>query len=313
MAYWWASQGKNYPIAIEQGTLWTCPWYTGRIPTDRRVIQDIRRGDVVFHHEHKMIRAVSVAVDEWHDAPRPAGYPKKRDEDHDEGWLVKVQPIDTDVHIPAEVFIDVIAHGAPGPLNRNGVVAQQYLSPLTRAEGDELLRLAGLADISPTASSDVVASVGTESHGSGATDVLRTGAVRAEQAALRAFLLGDAAEVACGLCGRSVPREFVVAGHIKPRALCTDDERWKFGSIAMPICLLGCDVLFEKRYLTVASDGRIAAGRPVEMPAVADAVSSLVGQSCHGFTDDTRAAFAEHARLARVVDASTEPLASHAL
>jgi hypothetical protein len=299
MAYWWASQGKNYPIAIEQGTLWTCPWYTGRVPTDRKVIQDIRRGDVVFHHEHKMIRAVSVAVAEWRDAPRPEGYPKKRDEDLDVGWLVRVQPIDMDVRIPADVFIDVIAHGAPGPLNKNGVVAQQYLSPLTPAEGDELLRLAGLSDLStdlslelPTDAAPGVAGVG------GSTDTPRAASARVEQAALRAFLLGGSAEVVCGLCGRVVPREFVVAGHIKPRALCTDDERWDFAATAMPFCLLGCDVIFENRYVTVTEGGLITAAKTCGSPAVRDALAALIGERCVGFTEQRSVAFADHARLA---------------
>lgn len=296
MAYWWASQGKNYPIAIKQGTLWTCPWSTGRIPTDRRLIQDIQRGDIVFHHEHKMIRAISVAIEAWRDAPRPVGYPKKRVDDRDDGWLVRVQPIDTTVRIPADEFIDAIAHGSPGPLTKKGVVAQQYLSRLTLADGDALLALAGLTELGTDNSSDTAGAM--ENRG-GATDIARTGSARAEQAALRAFLLGSATEAACGLCGRLLPLQFMVAGHIKPRRLCTDDERWDFPATAMAFCLLGCDVLFENGYVTVTEGGMITSGRPCTSAAVQDALRSLVGQRCRGFTTERSPAFAEHARLSQ--------------
>lgn len=73
MAYWWASQGKNYRVAIALGTLWTCPSHTGNKRADRDAIKALVRGHIVFHHEHKMIRAVSVVVEPWQPSLRPVG------------------------------------------------------------------------------------------------------------------------------------------------------------------------------------------------------------------------------------------------
>ncbi|TWS17778.1 MULTISPECIES: hypothetical protein [Tsukamurella] len=279
-------------MAIEQGTLWTCPWFTGRIPPDRSAIKELERGDIVFHHEHKMIRAVSVVIEPWRAASRPVGYPTKRDEDHDNGWLVRVQPLTTSVQIPLEVYQRIVRNGEHGPLTVNGTAAQKYLSPLTDDEGTALLALADLSDLVTGGAGDAARA------GGGATDRASAGRVRVEQAALRAHLLGAAGSAACGLCGRVLPAELLVAGHIKPRALCSEEERWDFDAAAMLFCLLGCDVLFEKRYVTVDGDGQITEGRPTGHATVLGAVAQLTGQPCSGFTAERAPAFSAHAELA---------------
>lgn len=67
----------------------------------------------------------------------------------------------------------------------------------------------------------------------------------------------------------------------------------------MLFCLLGCDVLFEKRYVTVGDDGRIVAARDTYQAAVRDVLTQLVGQPCSGFTQERAQAFSAHAELAR--------------
>ena len=189
--------------------------WQGRV--DRDAIKALERGDVVFHHEHKMIRAVSVVVEPWQPALRPFGYPTKVD--GDDGWIVRVQPLTTGVQIPRETYRQIVRNGEHGPLDVNGTASQKYLSPLNMDEGDALLAEAGLDDLIDDANDSTVPAAGVP------TDRPRTGSVRAEQAALRAHLLGAASAAACGLCGRVVPAELLVAGHIKPRALSSDDER----------------------------------------------------------------------------------------
>lgn len=204
-----------------------------------------------------------------------------------------MQPLTTDVQIPRDAYKRILRNGEGGPLASTGTAAQKYLSSLTDGEGDALLAQAGLADLTNDGAGDAGPVRGVP------TDRVSAGRVRVEQAALRAHLLGTASTAACGLCGRVVPTELLVAGHIKPRALCSEEERWNFEAAAMLFCLLGCDVLFEKRYIAVDDDGRITAGRKTEYATLSDVVERLLGQPCSGFTDERAPAFSAHAELAR--------------
>lgn len=75
----------------------------------------------------------------------------------------------------------------------------------------------------------------------GPTDHQAVRTVRREQAILRAALgIGTGSESLlhpCGLCGREVPENLVVAAHIKPRSECSEDERLDIPTIAiLPVC-----------------------------------------------------------------------------
>jgi hypothetical protein len=91
-------------------------------------------------------------------------------------------------------------------------------------------------------------------------------AQRGEQAALKRRLLqGSTGQ--CALCGRTLPGTFLIAAHIKKRAMCTDDEKRDLTNIAMLACTFGCDAVYEHGYITVAAEGAIqvsslAAGIP---------------------------------------------------
>lgn len=72
MNFWWATQTTNYAEAIANATLWTCPRAHGRpLKESRRLIKDLRVGDVVFHHQDRYLSAVSTVWKEWRDFPRP--------------------------------------------------------------------------------------------------------------------------------------------------------------------------------------------------------------------------------------------------
>ena len=145
MAYWWANQGNNFAVAIEQRTLWTCPRADGRRTPDRECIKDMQTDDIVFHYAQGEIRAVSRVTQDWRPARRPAiGYETDSD-DHDDGWLVRVEPIVDNIHIPLAEVADVVEHGRRyGPLNARGGVNVKYLFELTPTEGEHLLELAGV-------------------------------------------------------------------------------------------------------------------------------------------------------------------------
>ena len=80
---------------------------------------------------------------------------------------------------------------------------------------------------------------------------------RGEQALLRRGLLGSAATAACAICGDVYPTRFLVAAHIKKRAICTDAERRDLSPVAMAACVFGCDVLYETGHITVDAHGRV--------------------------------------------------------
>jgi len=78
---------------------------------------------------------------------------------------------------------------------------------------------------------------------------------RTEQNRLRRSLF-TSKKSKCGICNREFPIKFLVAAHIKKRAFCTDDEKRDIENIVMPMCIFGCDALFEKGVIGV-QDGYI--------------------------------------------------------
>lgn len=102
---------------------------------------------------------------------------------------------------------------------------------------------------------------------------------RVEQIFLRTFLLGGCQVGCCGLCGKSLPKELLVAAHIKPRNKCSKAERLDFNNVAMLMCSLGCDSLFEYGFV-YGVEGRILRNPRREISAnLEDTVSFLEGRS----------------------------------
>jgi hypothetical protein len=290
VAFWWASQGKNYPTAIRQGSLWTAPRINGALPLDRSLIKRIGHGDIVFHYYDGHLRAVSVVTSCWTDATRPDGYPTPHGTALNDGWLVTVEPVVTRLAIHFTRIAELLPHGSPGPLNKNGIPQQKYLSALKPDQGLSLLAEVGLTEIPGDASEEL----GLGAVKPDASDARGAAARRLEQAALREYLLEGKDSGLCGFCGRSLPARMLVAGHIKPRAQCTDAERWDFKSVAALVCELGCDALFEYGYIIVDQTGTIIGGVEPSHAALAEVVGELVGLPCLAYTRERAAAFRAH-------------------
>jgi hypothetical protein len=79
---------------------------------------------------------------------------------------------------------------------------------------------------------------------------------RREQSFLRDYLFGSCDSGACAVCGSMLPIALLIAAHIKPRSQCTDAERRDFVNNVVPMCLLGCDALFESSFLVV-DEGKV--------------------------------------------------------
>ncbi len=99
----------------------------------------------------------------------------------------------------------------------------------------------------------------------------------------------------CELCRREFPVEFLVAAHIKRRALCNDAERRDLANVAMLACELGCDRLFEDGCVTVSAAGLvIVAPTAGTTTALAQYLNRLDGERCGAFRPDTARYFAWH-------------------
>jgi hypothetical protein len=108
-------------------------------------------------------------------------------------------------------------------------------------------------------------------------DTRYSGTRRKEQAALKALLLGsNVHDAGCAICGRVLPIEMLWCAHIKPRRDCTLEERLN-PRVVMLACLLGCDALFEKGWISVDADGLVLVSDAVHQAA--DAASHLAGRS----------------------------------
>jgi len=78
---------------------------------------------------------------------------------------------------------------------------------------------------------------------------------RKEQSVLRDWLTEGKDQLECAFCQRTFPVIALVAAHKKRRSECTEDERAD-PYIVMPLCALGCDFIYEKRFVRIV-DGKI--------------------------------------------------------
>lgn len=289
--FWWVSQGYNFDIAIQQQTLWSLP-KKGRDLPDRRLLKEMRTGDVVLHYADQYLRAVSVVRTPWRPATRPEGY-RMRPGDGDDGWLVEVDVRQTGLDLHFHDIASVISHGAPGPLDKNGTPRQLYVARLSEDEANALLDAVGatvpagaLEEPGLLGMPDSVLDLDT-------TDATSVSRVRREQAHLRRHLLAGRSEAPCALCSRVLPQHLLVAAHIVPRRHLDDAERLDFRGSAMLACSLGCDALFEWGHVVVDPSGMVRAGRP-SGPATAEAVAVLEARTCTAHNEHTALRFAQH-------------------
>ncbi|MFM9274624.1 hypothetical protein [Pseudarthrobacter sp. NKDBFgelt] len=297
MTYWWANQKDNYPEAISEGSLWTCPRPWGKaLDPGRAYIKEIREGDVVFHYHNKCVRAVSTVIHSFVEYPRTAAY-KAREGEGDTGWLVRVKPVRKNLDLHFSQVAELIKIGMPGPLNKSDPpIPQQgkYISLLTDEDGQRLLEKLSLE--LPVADEGILGRSNDYWDGD-ETDSAVITKLRKEQAELRKALLGGRDAAPCAVCGKVLPKRLLIAGHIKPRSKCSDKERRNYREIAMLVCALGCDSLFEWGYILVDETGDIVRGRSADTPDLLQAVNLVIGQKCSAFSLGTAAAFAEHMRM----------------
>lgn len=117
---------------------------------------------------------------------------------------------------------------------------------------------------------------------------------RLEQSLLRKILLGKKTSECCALCGADLPVDLLVIGHIRKRHSCPPELKKDLANV-MPVCLLGCDRLFENGYVVVDQNGAIQPGPSWKVvPSVQSALQRLVGRQCGVWSESSEAYFRWH-------------------
>ena len=100
---------------------------------------------------------------------------------------------------------------------------------------------------------------------------------RVEQPILSSWLFEDKETEHCGICGQLFSVSALHAAHKKKRSLCTPNER-RDPHIVMPMCVFGCDHLYENRLIRI-EDGIVQACQspPVDGPEK-ERIRQLVGR-----------------------------------
>jgi len=95
------------------------------------------------------------------------------------------------------------------------------------------------------------------------TDREQFGYSRIEQPILTEWLFDGKSKEICAICGQLYSVDSLVTAHKKKRSDCSANERID-PYIVMPLCLFGCDYLYEKGYLYIC-DGIVTENRTEEL------------------------------------------------
>jgi hypothetical protein len=118
---------------------------------------------------------------------------------------------------------------------------------------------------------------------------------RVEQSFLRRYLFGEVEESSCSLCGRRLPQGLLIAAHIKPRSECSRRERLDVGNVVFGVCLLGCDALYERGFLTVLPEGQICPSGVDGSQEFKKILQEFRGKQCPAWKGSNADYFAWHA------------------
>ncbi|MCK0154716.1 hypothetical protein MWU49_13435 [Alcanivorax sp. S6407] len=93
----------------------------------------------------------------------------------------------------------------------------------------------------------------------GGPEVSREVRVRREQSILREWLFNGKLSENCAICGKEYSVAALVTAHKKKRADCTDSEKTD-PRIVFPLCLFGCDFLYEAGMVRIFN-GKVVSSR----------------------------------------------------
>lgn len=142
MAYWWVFQNQTWQQEYRGGYLWAPLRKAdgGRKP-DWDNMDDVRRGDVIFHGVDQQVVAVSTAVDDCRSAPQPRDFPDGLWSDDGREVPVAIKRVESPLH-----RLDIPTEWREGeaPFDKNLEGKQGYLYALSDAFATYLLSELGV-------------------------------------------------------------------------------------------------------------------------------------------------------------------------
>jgi hypothetical protein len=295
MSYWWVNQGDSFEEARKLGALWApLEDKSGHKQPSWDSLDLVKQGDLVFHFAKKKIRGLSLVTSESRIAEIRI---RDRGQWQSLGREIEVEAQDFDFtidldEIPLELRVGSET-GVETPFDKNGKVKQGYLFKLSQAGAQFLLTKLNLVNSEDERSleNQVKELLGDFSGG---TDKAVTGTFRREQRALRQHLIGNMESGECGICGRLLGSNLLVASHIKPRNECTERERID-PSVVMLACVLGCDSLFDKGFIYIDQTGSIkVSSKSGDYPDLLTFISGLDGKFAKAYSEKAKDYFAWH-------------------
>lgn len=110
------------------------------------------------------------------------------------------------------------------------------------------------------------------------TDETLAQKARREQRILQDWLFKGKSQEQCAICNKTYSVNTLVTAHKTKRSTCNNAERLD-PYIVMPICVMGCDYLYENRYVYV-SKGIVKKGKSINgFSAEFDFINAVVGNS----------------------------------
>lgn len=120
---------------------------------------------------------------------------------------------------------------------------------------------------------------------------------RMEQGILRELLFHGKVTERCACCGNEFPVNYLITAHIKKRAFCTMDEKLD-SKIVVPLCLFGCDAMFEKGLIVVDEIGNFRRtdelNKTILTPPLIQLLKEYENQKCSYWNEDTKGYFEWH-------------------
>lgn len=108
-------------------------------------------------------------------------------------------------------------------------------------------------------------------------------------------LFGTRTDAECSICGKTFPRGYLVAAHIKKRSRCSLNEKKDIENIAAAMCAFGCDRLFENGFISVDDSGFVVSHpSKIKHGVIVDYVNKIKGNGCTAFTEKTKRYFEWH-------------------
>ena len=286
---WWVNQGRSFGRGVDAlAAIWApIESVSGGVVASWRQLDEVKPGDVLIHYARSAIRGFSVASAGAYECDRPWVEPNDQ---YDMGKAIPVNFAALAIPIPLTDIPDEVRESPnAGPFDIRGLVKQGYMFPVEATVAAELHSLLAIdVGVSVEDNGREITLINNES------DRLGIAKYRVEQPMVRRRKLKGRDEAECDLCGALMPKNFLVAAHIKRRQSTSDSERRDMNNI-MLACTFGCDSAFEHGALRVDSSGRLYIAKSVSS-AVVNRLSHLVGRQALCFTESNKKYFGARER-----------------